>query len=125
MSDFGEQVRQFGLKVEAATVEHFAAIAAATHDSIVNGSPVTGAPGQPVDTGALRASWTLAFPDPWQAVITTPLVYAPSIEDGVSYAHGGKPLTLRSQVGGWHSVKQTVLNFDRLAAVTVAGGGNA
>jgi len=31
------------------------------HESIVAGSPLTGAPGQPVDTGYLRSSWVLGI----------------------------------------------------------------
>jgi hypothetical protein len=32
----------------------------------------------------------------------------------VSYAHGGVRLTLRSQVGGFHSLKLTVASWDRI-----------
>lgn len=130
MTAFAEQVRQFGLRVHARTQDAFVAIAQATKDSIVQGSPVTGAPGQPVDTGALKASWILAFPNPMEATITTGLVYAPFIEDGIAPLQGKgnvtgttqRRLTLRSAVGGFHSVKQTVANFDRLVAVTMADG---
>ncbi len=111
MTDFGSQVRAFGLKVEGQTKNVFVQTAVATKASIVEGSSVTGAPGQPVDTGALRASWQLEFTTPTSATIATNLEYAPIIEDGV---RDGKALTLRSQVGGWGSVRATVLNFDRL-----------
>jgi hypothetical protein len=82
--------------------------------SVVEGSALTGAPGQPVQTGFLKGSWQVVYDSPNQATIGTNVAYAESIEDGVSYAHGGKPMTLRSEVGGWHSVAHTVENFDRI-----------
>lgn len=72
--------------------------------SVVSGSPLTGSPGQPVQTGALRASWVGRFltPDRWR--ITTNLAYAPVIEAGAG-------LTLRSTVGGFGSVAMTRTGF--------------
>lgn len=84
------------------------------HDSIKEGSPLTGAPGQPVDAGNLRNSWLFEFDDPTHpksAVIGTAVEYAEPIEDGVGRFG---PLTLRSAVGGFHSVHETVVNFDRI-----------
>jgi hypothetical protein len=112
MSDFDAQVRSFALAVPAYSRRVFVNSAAAVKDSITNGSAITGSPGQPVDTGVLRASWQLNFEDANTASISTNVVYAPQIEDGISWR--GKPLTLRSAVGGFHSVKTTVLNFMRL-----------
>lgn len=87
------------------------------HQSVQFGSEITGAPGQPVDQGVLRASVQL------QLDATTPhasvgsnLEYAPGIEHGVG-PHG--PLTLRSAVGGFHSFALTVAATDRLLAVAV------
>lgn len=108
---FGDDIRRFQRKLDAANKELFVTVANATKDSIVIGSPVTGAPGQPVDTGALRASWQLRFLSPVESEISTNLAYAPAIEDGVG-PHG--PLTLRSSVGGFHSVKATVAGFGRI-----------
>jgi hypothetical protein len=118
MSDFDAQVRSFALAVPAYSRRVFVNTAVAVKDSITDGSAITGAPGQPVDTGVLRASWQLTFDDAQTASISTYVVYAPQIEDGVSWR--GLPLTLRSAVGGWHSVKMTVLNFPRLAAAVAS-----
>lgn len=85
--------------------------------SVVEGSELTGAPGQPVDTGALRASWHLDFSDADHATISTNLAYAEAIEEGVGPSG---PLTLRSPVGGWHSVVQTAANLDRIVAAEKA-----
>lgn len=86
-------------------------IASAVHESVQTGSPITGAPGQPVDTGFLRASWQLSFPSKDVAEISTNTEYAEAIENGVG-PHG--PMTVKSPVGGFNSVALTRMNFDRL-----------
>jgi hypothetical protein len=116
MSSFADDLNAFTVKLEAQHAAIFSQVVDAVHDSIVNGSPVTAAPGQPVDTGDLKSSWIKSFDSPTSAEITTNVVYAPSIEDGVSYAHGEKPLTQHSPVGGFHSVALTVAGFDLLVA---------
>jgi hypothetical protein len=78
--------------------------------SVQTGSELTGAPGQPVDTGRLRSSWHITWQGREAALISTNVVYAEQIEDGT---RAGRELTLRSQVGGFHSVK-----------LTLAGAGN-
>ena len=88
-------------------------VAEMMRDSVVgNGSPhpVTNAPGQPVQTGNLRNSWILRFPEAYVALLTTKTIYAPGIEEGVS-PRSGKALVLRSEVGGFHSVKMTRIAF--------------
>lgn len=79
--------------------------------SVQTGSELTGAPGQPVDTGNLRASWNLQFESESESLISTNVEYAQPIEEGVG-PHG--PLTLRSAVGGFHSVQLTAAGFDRI-----------
>jgi len=72
--------------------------------SVVFGSALTGAPGQPVDTGFLRSSWLAEDVAPGVRQISTNVVYAPFIEDG---GNDLAAFTLRSEVGGFHSVKLT------------------
>ena len=88
----------------------------ACHRSIVDGSPVTGAPGQPVLSGALRRSWQIHYLTPLVAEIRTRLWhYAPQIEDGIRVTvHGQQPMAQRSAVGGFHSVKLTIAGAHRL-----------
>lgn len=85
--------------------------ALAAHTEYKVGGPITGAPGQPVDKGALRNSIQLEkiSDDAWQSSTTLP--YATAIEDGVG-PHG--PLTLRSSVGGFHSRKLVVTGFQNI-----------
>ena len=113
---FASDLQRFRLKVETRQRGVFLGCVAAVDESITDGSVVTGAPGQPVDTGFLRASWQQTFPDEWVGDITTNAVYAPGIEDGVG-PHG--PITLRSEVGGFHSVKLTRANWDLVVRDTV------
>lgn len=98
-------------KVKGRREALFVNVASAVKASVQSGSPVTGSPGQPVQTGHLKGSWHLEFESPTAAVISTNVEYAPPIEEGVG-PHGA--LTLRSQVGGWHSVKMTRAGFQRL-----------
>ena len=115
---FDSDLAAWVAKIHARNKAVFVNTAAAVKGSIVDGSPTTGAPGQPVDTGTLKASWQLAFESPSVALISTNVKYAPVIEDNVRGA------TLRSAVGGFHSVRYTVAGFERLVAVEVrrAGG---
>jgi hypothetical protein len=115
---FSEDLARFAAKLKARNQLVFVNTASAVKGSIVDGSAVTGSPGQPVDTGTLKASWHLAFVSPTVADISTNVAYAPVIEDNARGA------TLRSAVGGFHSVRYTVAGFERLVAVEVrrAGG---
>lgn len=112
---FASDMRRIVLKVKARNRAAYVGFATRVHRAIRGtGSPdpVTGAPGQPVDTGFLRNSWTLSV-GPTEALIQTKAAYARAIEDGVG-PYG--PLTLRSKVGGFHSVKLTVAGASRLQA---------
>lgn len=112
MSRFGEDLRRFVTKVTTTQHEQFVGVVDLAFTSIVEGSPVTGAPGQPVDTGTLKSSWQKTFPSRDTGEITTNVVYAPGIENAVG-PHG--PITLRSPVGGFHSVALTVARMDKIA----------
>lgn len=108
---FGDDIEKFLGKLDGRNRDVFLNTVVAVQSSIVEGSAVTGAPGQPVDTGNLRASWRTEFEAADVAAITTNVAYAPPIEDGEG-PHG--PLALRSQVGGFHSVKLTRNGFQAL-----------
>lgn len=82
--------------------------------SVVFGSELTGAPGQPVDTGFLRSSWIAEVVAPGVRQISTNVVYAPFIEDG---GNDLAAFTLRSEVGGFHSVKLTEAAWPDIVAV--------
>jgi hypothetical protein len=125
---FDAQLKRWSIKVESRTKAVFLSTAAKVHESITVGSATTGAPGQPVDTGFLRASWTLRQ-GPTEATIATPVSYAPVIEDNLRSSYdpkgvknerknpnGSYRVPIKSTVGGHHSVKLTVAAADRLQA---------
>ncbi len=74
--------------------------------SVVEGSAITGAPGQPVDTGELKGSWIERYVDRFIYRLTTDKIYAPFIEGG-NYVQ-------RSVVGGPHSVRLTRTGWPRI-----------
>lgn len=105
---FSSELRAFADKAERRVNDVFVRSTEEVHESVVNGSAVTGAPGQPVDTGNLRTSWVDEFTSPATWRTTTGVEYAPYTEDQV----GG--MTLRSEVGGFHSVKLTRGGWPRI-----------
>lgn len=111
---FAADMRRFTIKVDSRRRDVYVSLATKVHESVKVGSPVTGAPGQPVDTGFLRNSWILAI-GVLEAVISTNVEYAPGIEDGISQ-RWGTPMTVRSSVGGFHSVKLTIAGANSLLA---------
>ncbi len=103
----------FAARIAARQKIIFFDTATALHRSIVFGSPTTGAKGQPVDQGDLRLSWHPEHLAPFLFATSTPLPYARPIEEGRSFVTG-KRLTLRSPTGGFHSVKVTRDQFQKL-----------
>jgi hypothetical protein len=109
---------------DAIPVRVLPAFAAALHESIAVGSPITGSPGQPVGQygpgyhagevgGTLRASWQVEFPTDDTARVTTKSDWAEQNEDGIARPGGG-PYLQRSGVGGRHSVALTLAGAQRL-----------
>jgi len=92
--------------------ERFAALEMAVVDhvemSIKVGCSVTGAPGQPVDTGALLSSYQREEVAPHVTEIASTLVYAPVIETNERGA------VFKSAVGGAHSIAMTRVGFPAL-----------
>lgn len=113
---FHDDVMRFVAKLDAADAALLPAVAAEVHNSIVFGSPLTGAPGQvvaDVGGGNLRDSWQLTFPTPDTAMSATKVAYAQSNEDGIARPGGG-PYIQRSAIGGRHSVALTVAGFQKI-----------
>lgn len=117
MANDDEQNRRAMVEVHSVLEEVFLGCVFAAMESIKVGSPLTGALGQPVDTGNLRNSWQLEFDaprNPQRAEIGTRVQYAAAVEDAVG-PHG--PVVYgKSGVGGSHSVKLTVAGFPNIIA---------
>jgi hypothetical protein len=113
---FDADIMRFVLKLDARDAALLPAVAMAVHTSIVEGSPVTGAPGQVVADehgGNLRGSWQLTFPAPDTAQSSTNVAYAQSNEDGIARPGGG-PYVQRSAIGGRWNVALTRAGFQKL-----------
>ncbi len=114
---FSDDLRKFAEDFKRDHDAVFAGVVTEVHRSIVEGSEITGAPGQPVDTGHLRASWTTEFVSPREAVISTNVEYAVTIEENLRGAKVsskdkyGKP---KPEIGGFHSVALTVMGFEKI-----------
>jgi hypothetical protein len=108
---FSRDLKRFSLLVGHRQRLIHAIVASKLHESVVDGSAITGSPGQPVDTGNLKTSFVGSFPEDLVWELTTNVVYAPGIEEGVG-PHGR--IQIRSEVGGIGSVKKTVAGFDRI-----------
>lgn len=111
MSAFSDYVRAHGERAGQNLRAIFLITVTEVQRSIQTGSPLTGALGQPVQTGNLRDSYQLVFPLPTLAVIESDLPYALVIESGVGRFG---PITIRSSVGGIGSIRATRQNFDRI-----------
>lgn len=144
MSSFREQLTAFTANVRATNQAVFVGVVQEAKRSIVEGSELTGSPGQPVDTSFLKGSWIIDFPAPAEATITTNVSYARVIEDNVRAEYdpagvdrppglapaGGGRQHIKSVVGGNHSVALTVAGFNRIVETVAAreagsGGGSA
>jgi len=112
MSSFADDINKFAIKVQTNSRAVFVNTASHAYESIVNGDTLTGAPGQPVDTGALRASWQLIFNSPTEARIATNIEYAPYVEDNVR--------GVKFKNHGPHSVALTIAGMSRIVAVEAA-----
>lgn len=109
---FRDDLARFNKRIRVANNDVFINTASHAHESIVNGSAATGAPGQPVDTGRLRASWQLHFESPTKAVISTNVEYAEAVEDNLR--------NVKFKNHGPHSVKLTVAGLQRIVDVETA-----
>lgn len=103
---FEEDLAKFSVKLERMTPQLLPTVASELYASIVDGSQVTGSPGQPVDTGTLRNSWQVRFPSPDVAEITTGVEYAPFVEDNI------KGVQFRNH--GPHSVALTLAGAQKI-----------
>lgn len=107
---FEQDMNRFVAKVYSLEEQLFRNTVAHAKLSITYGSPVTGAPGQPVDKEKLRPSYKIRSNQSRVARIVSDSPYAEIIEDNRRGA------TLRSKVGGFHSIKLTRIGWRRIVA---------
>lgn len=116
---FQQVLNQLGQRaVVDRTRDAFVIATTVIQQSIQSGSPLTGAPGQPIDENELRPSYIGEFISDWVWQTSTDKEYAIYIENGEN-AFG--LFTLRSRVGGFHSRALTIASFsDRIIPYAVA-----
>lgn len=118
MSDFMGDIAKVNAKTLRLVDEVFTGSGDQAFRSVVEGSEITGAPGQPVDpendpnAGKLRDSWTKERRDDNTIVIATDVDYAPKVEDNIEGAH------FRNH--GPHSKKLTEAGWPRIVDVVAA-----
>lgn len=108
---FSGDLRNFSLKLSARNREVFVGCVEEVTRSVVEGSEITASPGQPVDTGNLRASWHTTYESPTLATVATNVEYAPYVEENV------RGVTFKNH--GPHSVALTVAGFGRIVDTVV------
>jgi hypothetical protein len=84
---FRVDVLRFVNETKAKTHRVFVGSVERVHTSVTEGSALTGAPGQPVDTANLIRSWGPEFPEPLVGEVITNVEYAEAIEDGEVETH--------------------------------------
>lgn len=104
--DFLGSIHDHNAQTEAELQAIFVNSVSAVKTSIVEGSPTTGAPGQPFKTGNLANSWEVEFESAHVALVDTNVDYAEAVEDNI------RGVTFHNH--GPHSVKLTEDGFDRI-----------
>lgn len=102
---FAQDIAGFNQRLRQRESHLFVNVVSHVETSIKVGSPSTGAPGQPVDTGNLLNSYQTKFVAPRVAEVSTPVAYAPDVEDN------SRGVVFKSSVGGAHSVRLTRAGF--------------
>jgi hypothetical protein len=110
---FLSDVQKFAAKVEDREKRVFDKVADHLHRSMTVGSETTGAAGQPVKTGNLINSFHPEYLGKFEWQDTTNVEYAPDIE------HNARGATLQSEVGGFHSLADTVGGFKAIVREAV------
>jgi hypothetical protein len=113
-----DTLRAIPARAQSLVERDAALVAALAHQSVkfgteTVGGQLTGAPGQPVDTGNLRNSWLLTQEGPVRWRVSTNVEYAPFVEDGIG-RWGAVRYGQKNGIGGSHSVKKTILGFPRI-----------
>lgn len=104
-ADKWKGLREFNRKLDGLSSVLVPRLGELMYESIVYGSGLTGAPGQPEEEGDLIDSWTVTYPTEGGVSVTSDSEYARQNEDGVR--PGGKPYVQKSPKGGRHSVRLT------------------
>lgn len=107
---FADDVAAWAQKAEQRQQQVLAAVVDQVADSIVHGSELTGAPGQPEVTGDLAGSFVKDV-NALEGSVLTEHPGAPAIEHGT---RKGRAMVLHAGQGGFHSIALTRLGYARI-----------
>jgi hypothetical protein len=117
-------LRVEGEQLERELVEIFTEVCQEVERSVVFGSEITGAKGQPFRTiGGLRDSFVAERPSAFEFELSSDKHYGPYIEEGGNSRGRFNPERQdgkngrRSAVGGYHNVELTLAAVDRILAI--------
>lgn len=99
---FADEIRAEAAKIRSRQTALYFGVLSEMERSITEGSEITGAPGQPVDTANLVNSFTNDQLEPWLNRITTNVGYAPAIEAGEREDHTREAHERRAHERGAH-----------------------
>ena len=115
---FASDLPAFAQTVEQRSRDVFVDCTVELTRSMADGSELTGAPGQPVDTSAVKQDWANngTFEGPWQWATGTNKDYGVVIEYDLPVGASGKKFSevQVSEVGGTGSRAATVANWDKV-----------
>ncbi len=138
MSDFAEQLSRFVDVSTRLTEAVFEGASDLALQSIQDGSAITGAPGQRVDTGYMKGGFIMEIESKERRLITTNVAYAPVHEfddpeaydpsgvdrpEGFTGTEPGAGDEKPSTVGGPHSVDLTITGWPKLVEHVQRNGG--
>lgn len=120
---FASDLHRFALKVEERNRAVFVGTTVEVLRSMTEGSEITGAPGQPVDTEALKGDFyaNANFPEQWKWETGTNKEYGVVVEYNLPTPSGKKFSEVQvSPVGGTGSRAATQANWDKIVDGEVA-----
>lgn len=105
-----EDIQRFEQRLEADAARLHDGLADDTLAGIVEGSSVTGAPGQPERTGNLKRSWGIARLSRWVTLVFSDSPYARKVEQASQTTRtGGGPHSIKLTRASWNNLVQAVL----------------
>lgn len=122
---FADDLDRFTLKLETRAKDVFVGSVGEARRSLVEGSEITGAPGQPVDTGNLATSFQEAYPEEWVGQVATNVAYAQAIEDGRVVDHTVAAHTRTSSSGTQHTVRSHFRRGHVIRFLSPVGGAHS
>lgn len=125
---FASELQAAGAEIRRRQAAIYFGVLSEMERSVTEGSEITGAPGQPVDTATLLNSWTNVQIEQWLNRVATNVGYAAAIEAGDRVDHERSAHTRQAHERGAHTrkdgtqVRRHSVSAHQVAAHSVRGG---